>query len=224
MKENAILVSKRVEAIYVDFKDTESIKRSLGFRKPYFIHSPKLMELSKQVGFPVGGLCDDLGSTSYDLACEISGYERLPSPLLLLELDGNEYRPLLKDKLLSLYRALCPGLPNQEELKRSLLSFFEKLGIDPILPSFNGVGFEPNYFQAYKQTVAIRYDEGGLFDEAKDAFEKEAEVYEERLNELSSKNSGLFIQPFHLRGSYWVFISKDKAELEKAVKLIEEHY
>ena len=224
MKENAILVGKRVEAVYVDFKDAESIKRSLDSRKPYFIHSPKLVELSKRLGFSIGGLADDRGNVFYDLACEISGYERLPSPLLLFELDGNEYRPLPKDKLLSLYRALRPGLPNQEKSMGSLMAFFKCLEIDPILPSFNEPGFEPNYFQAYKHTVALRYDEGGLFDEAKDNFEKEVRDYEKRISALQDEGSGPYVQSFHLRGSYWVFVSTSEEELEGAVKLIEDHY
>lgn len=98
---NAIRVGDTIEKVHIDFSSLESIRKSSGFERLYTIHTAKTIEMTKVLGFHVGGFCDDHGSGGPELAAELSGYDYLPSVLILCLMD-NQYNFLpLNEKQLN---------------------------------------------------------------------------------------------------------------------------
>lgn len=101
---NAIKVSDKIEKVYLDFSSFESLKQTSGVKRFYTIHTAETNALGNNLGFHVGGFCDDRGNGGHLLAAQVAGYDSLPSDLFLCLMD-NEYNflPLDKKQLDALY-------------------------------------------------------------------------------------------------------------------------
>ncbi|MCR5491841.1 MAG: hypothetical protein K6F32_06920 [Bacilli bacterium] len=100
MSVNAIRISDLIETVYVDFSSIEAIKRSAGFKRIYTVHTKSTLEMSSEVGFHVGGFCDDQGNGGKRLSEAISGYPQLPSDLILCAMDEHyAFLPLSPEQI-----------------------------------------------------------------------------------------------------------------------------
>ena len=103
-KLNAIRISNIVEKVHVDFSSLDSLKESTGFKRLYTIHTQKTLDISKELGFHVAEFCDDHGTGGSSLAAKFSGYESLPSDLILCLMDEKyNFLPLSEAQLETLY-------------------------------------------------------------------------------------------------------------------------
>ena len=134
---NAIRISDTIEKVHIDFSSIDSLYESSGFKRLYTIHTAETNKMTAKLGFHVGGFCDDRGSGGPDLAAEISGYDHLPSDLILC-LMGDKYNflPLDAKRLESLYVYLTTGKIISSTATDSMQAFFDKHHINPILPEF----------------------------------------------------------------------------------------
>ena len=104
---NAIKVSDSIEKVHVDFSSIESLNESTGFKRLYLIHTKNTNDMSEQLGFHIGGFCDDRGEGGPRLAADVSGYPYLPSDLILCLMDDKyNYLPLDEKQLDALYKHL----------------------------------------------------------------------------------------------------------------------
>ena len=136
---NAIKVSGVIEKIHVDFSSIDAMYESTGFKRFYTIHTAKTNKMSAQLGFHVGGFCDDRGSGGPDLAAKIAGYEYLPSDLILCFMDDKyNFLPLNERQLESLYVYLTTGKVVSSTVDDDAQAFFDKYQINPVLPEIGG--------------------------------------------------------------------------------------
>ena len=114
---NAIRISDTIEKVHIDFSSIDSLYESSGFKRLYTIHTAETNKMTAKLGFHVGGFCDDRGSGGPDLAAEISGYDYLPSDLILCLMDSKyNFLPLNEKQLESLYSYLTTGDEAKEEM------------------------------------------------------------------------------------------------------------
>ena len=179
MNENAIRVSDSTRKVHVDFNNIET---STGFRRLYTIHTAKTLDYSRQVGFHVGGFCDDRGQGGSSLAARTAGYEDLPSDLILCKMDDHyNFLPLNESELNCLYTYLTTGkvVPLESD-DDTANAFFHKWNIQPILPHFD-LPLSVEFFPRYPNVIALIYDETAA------KTDKEIENYGKALFEFSDR-------------------------------------
>ena len=107
---NAIRISDKIEKVFIDFSSYDSLKESSGFERLYTVHTAKTMEISNLLGFHVAGFCDDYGVGGSELAASFSGYDSLPSDLILCLIDDKyNFLPLNETQLERLFVYLRTG-------------------------------------------------------------------------------------------------------------------
>ena len=165
--------------MHVDFSN---IELSTGFRRLYTIHTAKTLDYSRQVGFHVGGFCDDRGQGGSSLAARTAGYEDLPSDLILCKMDERyNFLPLSEAELNCLYTYLTTGkvVPLESDDDKAN-AFFRKWDIHPILPRFD-LPLSVEFFPRYPNVIALVYDETAA------KTDKELENYGKALFEFSDR-------------------------------------
>ena len=168
-KYNAIRVSDKIERIFVDFSSLESLNESVGFERLYTIHTAETNELTKKLGFHVGGFCDDRGRGGSSLAAQIAGYPSLPSDLILCLMDNKyNFLPLDHAKLEKLYHYLTTGEVKNFYNDPEVQSFFDRHNINPLLPNFS---VEPkiSLYEQFPTVVLFEYDFNDCSDDELEA-------------------------------------------------------
>ena len=168
-KFNAIRVSNKIERVFVDFSSLESLKESTGFERLYTIHTAETNELTKKLGFHVAGFCDDRGRGGSDLAAQIAGYPSLPSDLILCLMDRKyNFLPLDHANLEKLFHYLTTGEVKNFYNDPKVQAFFDKHGINPLLPSFS---VEPkiSLYEQFPTVVLFEYDFNDCSDDELEA-------------------------------------------------------
>ena len=154
-KLNAIRVGDTIEKVSIDFSSLESIRKSSNFGRLYTIHTAKTIEMSRALGFHVGGFCDDRGYGGSPLAAELSDYEYLPSDLILCLMDEQyNFLPLNEKQLDIFYTYLTTGKVVSANAIDETEAFFEKHHINPVLPEF---GIKPR-ITIFEPVIALVYD------------------------------------------------------------------
>ncbi len=167
MPFNALRIGDEIEKVTVDFSSYESLKESTGFSRAYTIHTEKTNALCNKLGFHVGGFCDENGPGGSSLACQITGYDDLPSDVILCLMDDQyNFLPLDEEQLESLYAYLTTGKilrPYGLEKDNPALTFFKQHKIHPSLPPIED---EPEaiFDDLYPNFICLRYDMSSFSD------------------------------------------------------------
>lgn len=115
---NAIRVGDKIEKTYIDFSSYESLIESSGFKRIYRIHTAETIAISNELGFHVGGFCDDYGSGGSPIAAKVAGYPSLPSDLILcLNDDQYNYLPLDEKQLDALHKYLASANTTEDTVE-----------------------------------------------------------------------------------------------------------
>ncbi len=116
MNCNALKISYMIETMEIDFSSLDSIKQSTGFRRLYTIHTANTIAMSQELGFHVGGFCDDYGHENYHLAAKVAGYEELPSSLILCAMDDRyNFLPLTKEQAEAITKCIIAFMEKERE-------------------------------------------------------------------------------------------------------------
>ena len=241
MKENnAIRISDKIEKTYIDFSTFELLKESSGFSRLYTIHAENTNELSKRLGFHVGGFCDDRGSGGPHLAAQIAGYDYLPSDLILCAMDDKyNFLPLEAKQLDALFNYLTKGeTSSSSPVGQDAQRFFDHLGISPVLDDL-GVKPEARFFEEFPSVICLIYRLEDDSRESLEAFSYRLYRYADRIiaetreidddegYRLSKDGTYYLWRDYPDEGLYYLFIQAKASEddpciLGKAIEAFKE--
>ena len=194
MKENAIRVSNHCEKVAIDFSTYNALKETSGFARLYTVSTAATERLTKTLGFPIGGFCDDRGKGGTPLAARLSGYDEIPSDLILCRMGPKgDYRPLTQHQIEALFFYLKEGKVTPPSKEDEAIYFFEKHRIGPIVPDFP-YPMIPVFFMAYANLIALSYK---IEESEMEHFEPLRKAFIEKVR------ANLDSDPFH-------YTSKDK--------------
>ena len=211
MPFNALRISNEIEKVTVDFSSYESLKKSTGFSRAYTIHTEKTNTLLNKLGFHVGGFCDENGSGGSSLACQVTGYDDLPSDVILCLMDEKyNFLPLDEEQLESLYVYLTTGeilRPYGLESDNPALAFFKHHAIHPSLPPIED---EPDaiFDDLYPDFICLRYDMSSFSDAELANLGREMFFYSDHLVNDYQNKDGFLLSP---DGSHYIELKYEPA-------------
>ena len=168
MKENAIIIRPSdVIKTYVDYSNFDNIYQAINAKRVSTIHTIKTQELSANLGIHLMGyVSQDFDSKNNALACQISGYDYLGSPMFLCKTD-DKFNPLPFDEaeLECVYHYLTTGeVKSISSFKKDEAGQFAKEhGLNLVLPNFS---IQPTVtkFDEYPNIILLTYDFTELSD------------------------------------------------------------
>ena len=103
-KYNAIRVHEKIERVYVDFSNYEKLHETTGFEYLSPLRSLEMNQLADHFDLPIAGLYDRKGKGGKSLGAIVSGFDLLPSPIILCLISEDKFFPLPEDRVTEIYK------------------------------------------------------------------------------------------------------------------------